>query len=262
MRECRPVTPMFIAQISDTHILAPASDRAEGSRRADNLRRCVADINRQKPDAVVHTGDIVQHGLAEEYEQARELLAPLEAPLYLIPGNRDDNETLRAVFSDRRYWPENGGFLHYTVEDHPIRLVALDSTAAGERKGVFCAQRQAWLQETLEGEADKPTLLMIHHPPFDLAEFYTGGYRRPEEAEALAAVVSRHPQVAQLLCGHVHRQSRQPWAGTVATTMTSVAVDVCKDLDRPDAKERPVYQLHALAAETGHSSQSRTVPDP
>ena len=253
--------PMIIAQISDTHILSPASDSDRGPRRAENLRRCVSDILRQKPDAVVHTGDITQHGLAEEYEQVREILAPIEAPVYLIPGNRDDNETLRAVFSDRAYWPENGGFLHYAVDDHPFRLVALDSTAAGERKGVFCEKRQAWLEKTLQGEAEKPTILFIHHPPFDLTDFYEGGYRRPEEREALAAVVSRHPQVEQLLCGHVHRQSRQPWAGTTATTMTSVAVDVCKDLDRPEAKERPVYQLHRLSIEGGHDSQARIVPD-
>ncbi len=67
---------MIIAQISDTHILARSSDRAEGRRRADNLRRCVADINRQQPDAVVHTGDIVQHGLPDVLRRLRWLRQP------------------------------------------------------------------------------------------------------------------------------------------------------------------------------------------
>ncbi len=53
---------MIIAQISDTHILARSSDQAVGASRADNLRRCVADINRQGVDVVVHTGDSVQDG--------------------------------------------------------------------------------------------------------------------------------------------------------------------------------------------------------
>ena len=118
--------PMIIAQISDTHILARSSDRAEGRRRADDLRRCVADINRQQPDAVVHTGDIVQHGRPEEYEHVREILAPLEAPIYVIPGNRDERGALRAAFSDHSYLPKVGDFLHYTVEDYSVRLVALD----------------------------------------------------------------------------------------------------------------------------------------
>jgi 3',5'-cyclic AMP phosphodiesterase CpdA len=250
---------MIIAQISDTHILARSSDRAEGRSRADDLRRCVADINRQQPDAVVHTGDIVQHGLPEEYEHVREILAPLKAPVYVIPGNRDERGALRAAFSDHSHLPENGDFLHYTVEDYPVRLVALDSTAAGERKGVYCARRQAWLHDVLDSARDKPTILLIHHPPFDIDDHYIGGYRRPQEAEALAAVVSQHSQVERLLCGHVHCPTHRRWAGTFATTMASVAVDVRKGVDTSKVKDRPIYQLHEMSGKAGLVSRARIV---
>ncbi len=252
---------MKIAQISDTHILARGADEARGPRRAENLRRCVADINRQRPDAVIHTGDTVQHGLPEEYEHLREILAPLEAPLYLIPGNRDRRDALREAFGDKAYLPRNGEFLHYTVDDHALRLVALDSTAPGERKGVYCRERQAWLDETLGRAPDRPTLLFIHHPPFDIDDHYIGGYRRPGEAEELAAVVSRHSQVLRLLCGHVHCPTRRSWAGTEATTMPSVAVDVRKGIDETEAKDRPIYLLHVLSEDGGLVSESRTVAD-
>ena len=241
---------MQIAQITDTHILARASEQPRGRSRAENLRLCVEDINRQRPDAVVHTGDMVQHGLPEEYEHLREILSLLEAPLYVIPGNRDEREALRAAFGDQAYLPKNGDFLHYTVEDHPLRLVALDSTAAGERKGVYCQQRQAWLDGVL-----------IHHPPFDIDDHYIGGYRRPGEAEDLAGVVSRHPQVLRLLCGHVHCPTERTWAGTRATTMASVAVDVRKGIDETQARERPIYQMHVLSDEAGLVSQARIVSD-
>jgi 3',5'-cyclic AMP phosphodiesterase CpdA len=62
---------MLIAQLSDTHILTPASDRTAAQLRSDCLRRCVADINQQRPDAVIFTGDTVQHGQPEEYAQLR-----------------------------------------------------------------------------------------------------------------------------------------------------------------------------------------------
>ena len=227
---------MIIAQISDTHILARSSDLDEGRRRADDLRRCVADINRQQPDAVVHTGDIVQHGLSEEYQHVREILAPLQAPIYVIPGNRDECGALRAAFGDHSYLPKDGDFLQYTVEDYSVRLVALDSTAA-----------------------DKPTILLIHHPPFDIGDHYVGGYRRPREAEQLAAVVGRHSQVERLLCGHVHWPTQRQWAGTVATTMASVAVDVRKGIDELRVKDRPMYQLHVMSEKNGLVSQARIV---
>lgn len=251
---------MIIAHISDTHILAPASDHPAARLRADSLRRCIADINRQQPDAVIFTGDTVQHGQPEEYAHLRELLAPLEAPLYLIPGNRDDNAALRSAFSDQSYLPEVGGFLHYAVDDHAVRLVAIDSTLPGERMGVLCPARQAWLDAVLSDRPNQPTLLFIHHPPFDIDDHYIGGYRRPEEASALAGVVSRRPQVKGLLCGHVHCVSERPWSGTVGCVMSSIAVDVRKDAGETEANA-PIYLLHNVSDEAGLVSRTRRVED-
>lgn len=240
-------------------MLAPGSDHPAAELRADCLRRCVADINLQQPDAVIFTGDTVQHGRSEEYTYLRELLAPLNAPLYMVPGNRDDKIALRAAFDDKAFLPGQGEFLQYVVEDYAVRLVALDSTAAGERKGVFCAARQAWLDEVLSEQPQWPTLLFIHHPPFDVGDHYVGGYRRPEDAAALEDIVSRHPQVVGLLCGHVHWPIERDWAGTVAHIMPSVAVDVRKGVDETEAREQPIYLLHRVSDETGLVSRARRV---
>jgi 3',5'-cyclic AMP phosphodiesterase CpdA len=252
---------VLIAQISDTHILSPDSDQPAGSLRADCLERCVADINRQAPAAVVFTGDTVQHGQPEEYARLRELLAPLESPVYLVPGNRDDKNQMRAAFADYPYLPKSGDFLHYVIEDYETRLVALDSTLSGERKGRFCEARQAWLQETLAGQPQRPTLLLIHHPPFDVGDHYVGGYRRSEEAAALEEIVGRHPQVIGLLCGHVHWPVERSWAGTEARIMPSVAVDVRKGVDEAAASGRPIYLLHHLSQGEGLVSHTRLTQD-
>jgi len=252
---------LLIAQISDSHILARTPDQPAAGLRADCLRRTVADINRQRPDAVVFTGDTVQHGAPEEYAVLRELLAPLDAPLYLVPGNRDEKSALRMAFSDLSCLPEAGPFLHYTVDEHPVRLVAVDSTSPGERKGVFCPSRQAWLDGVLLEQPQRRTILFIHHPPFDVGDHYVGGYRRPEEADALAEIVGRHPHVAGLLCGHVHWPVQIRWAGTEARITPSIAVDVRKGVDEAAAMGRPIYLLHRLSGDAGITSLPRTVED-
>ncbi len=244
---------MLVAQISDTHILVPESDHPAAELRADCLRRTVVDINRQNPDAVIFTGDTVQHGQPEEYARLRDLLAPLEKPLYLVPGNRDDKKELSAAFSDQAYMRATGEFLQYTVEDYDIRLVGIDSTLEAERKGRFCEERQAWLDATLSEQPDRATLLFIHHPPFDVGDHYVGGYRQPDEARA--------PQVTGLLCGHVHWPVEREWAGTEARIMPSIAVDVRKGIDEAEARERPIYLLHQLSGESGLISQARRVGD-
>ena len=99
--------------------------------------------------------------------------------------------------------------------------------------------------------------MFIHHPPFDIDDHYVGGYRRPEEAAALADIVSRHSQVEGLLCGHVHCSGQHHWAGTLASLMPSIAVDLRKGFDETEAQ--PVYMLHRLSDETGLVSEARRV---
>ena len=254
---------MIIAQISDTHILARSTHRLVGEQRADHLRRCVADINCQRPDIVVHTGDIVQDGLPEEYAHVRDIVAPLAMPLYLIPGNRDRRDTLRAAFDDHTYFPTNGEFLHYTVEDLDVRLVALDSIAAGkdagDNKGTLCSRRLEWLNDVLYQAPDRLTILLIPQPPFDVGDHYVDGYRQPQEANNLASLVRRHPQVVRLLCGHVHRSIQVPWADTVASITPSIAVDVRKGINGILAEDTPVYAMHITSADAGLISYSRPV---
>ncbi len=254
---------MIIAQISDTHILARSTHCPAGEKRAEHLRRCVADINRQRPDIVVHTGDIVQDGLLEEYAHVREIVAPLTMPLFFIPGNRDRRDTLRAAFSGHTYFPANDEFLHYTVESLDVRLVALDSIAAGEEtgdsKGTLCPRRLTWLDDTLSQTPDRQTILLIHQPPFDVGNHYVDGYRHAEEAAHLESLVRRHPQVVRLLCGHVHRSIQVPWADTVASITPSVAVDVRKGISGSLAEDTPVYTLHAMSVDAGMISYSRAV---
>lgn len=250
---------MLVAQISDTHILAPAPGQPAADLRAECLRLVVEDINARRPDAVIFTGDTTQHGRPDEYARLRELLAPLAAPLYLVPGNRDDNAAMRVAFSDHGRLPDAGAFLHYVVEDHDVRLVAIDSTAVGERKGVFCEQRQAWLDDVLGSRPDRPTLLFIHHPPFNVDDHYVGGYRRPAEARALAQIVRRHTQVVGLICGHVHWLVETEWAGRAARVMPSIAVDLRKGIDESRAGRRPIYLLHRVSGDGGIVSEQQMV---
>src|SRR5882724_4073230 len=119
---------MLLAQISDFHIGKAGSPIDIEYRTSEHLRRAVEHINRlePRPDAVLCTGDLVDEGSPEEYERLAALLAPLTAPFYIVPGNHDDRENLRAAFKDCDYLPAQS-FLQYTVDLGPLRLIALDT---------------------------------------------------------------------------------------------------------------------------------------
>ena len=83
---------MLLAHISDTHFRS----RGEKLYGFIDVNAANADVVsqlnalRERPDAVVVSGDIVNCGRPEEYQVARQILGSLNYPLYLIPGNHDD----------------------------------------------------------------------------------------------------------------------------------------------------------------------------
>src|SRR5438270_7111098 len=123
---------MIVIQLSDPHIVAPGELLYGRVDTAEFLARSVAEINRLDPlpDVAVMTGDLVDHGNPAEYEHLRRLLAPLAMPIFVIPGNHDAREPLRAEFAGDGYLPAHG-FLQFAIEDYPVRLVALDTLDPG-----------------------------------------------------------------------------------------------------------------------------------
>ena len=254
---------MIIAQIADTHLVAAnAADPMYGAR-TENLRVCIADINSldPRPDAVIHTGDMTQHGQAAEFAHARSLLDALEMPLYVTPGNRDGREGMARAFESQGYMPPNCTYLHYAVDAHPVRLVAVDSLADdGSAKGDFCEARLAALDDTLAEAPDKPTALFLHHPPFDVPSAPDPfAYQRRQAAADLAAVVFRYPQVVRIFTGHMHRPCAATVGGVAASTVPSVAVDRRYGHYAPTMVGRPVYQVHRFDGRWGFSSETRLV---
>src|SRR3954451_22943984 len=156
---------MMIAQISDPHIVAPGARLYDRVDTADFLTRAVGELNRLDPlpDIVVITGDLVDKGTPAEYDHLRRLLAPLAAPVFVIPGNHDSREALRAAFGGDGYLPRDG-FLQYQVEDWPVRLIALDTLIPGEGGGELCAERLLWLDRTPPPPPPPPAPGHIHYP--------------------------------------------------------------------------------------------------
>jgi 3',5'-cyclic-AMP phosphodiesterase len=240
---------MIIAQITDLHV-RPHGLRASGIVETNAmLDAAVANIAAlsPRPDVVLATGDLTDCGLPEEYAILKDTLARLPMPVYLVPGNHDRRENLRAAFADSAYLPKDGEFLHYTVEHHPIRFIGLDTVIPGAGHGEICPRRLDWIDARLAEQPERPTVVFMHHPPFTtgIAHMDAINCRGGEE---LGEVIACHPQVLRVLCGHHHRPIQTLWAGTIASVAPSTAHQVVLGLG-PDAPSRfnlepPAYHLH------------------
>ena len=248
--------PFLLAQVSDLHIKAAGRLSYRVVDTAEMLRACIGHLLGlpQRPDAVAFTGDLTDFGRPEENAVLRSLLAPLPMPVYLIPGNHDARDALRAAFPDHDYLFQSPEFVQYAIEEHPLRILAIDTVVPGEGRGELCDERLAWLDGKLAERPQSPTAVLMHHPPFTT---FIGHMDRQglTGAEELAGVIRRHPQVERLLCGHLHRPIETRFAGTIASTAPSpahqVVLDLAEDAASQFAMEPPGYQIHAFTPETG-----------
>lgn len=240
---------MLIAQISDLHI-RPRGQLAYGVSEtnlfAEHAIHALLRLD-PRPDCVLVTGDLTDCGLEEEYAIVAELLSRLPFPAYAVPGNHDRREPFRSAFAAAGYLPESGP-LNFAVRCGPVRIVGLDSLVTGESHGALVPETLRFLEETLAGSPDAPTLVMLHHPPFDTGIAHMDATRLLEGAAALERIVAANRHVRRVLCGHVHRSIQQVFGGTLCQIAPSVGHQVALDL-RPAGPscfvlEAPEFLLH------------------
>jgi 3',5'-cyclic AMP phosphodiesterase CpdA len=240
---------MLIAQITDMHIREPGTLAYRRVDTAAHLERCIAQVMRLDPlpDVVLVTGDLTDKGRPEEYRHLRTLLAPLTMPVYVIPGNHDERGALRDAFRDHDYLPQDGEFLHYAIDQYPLRLIGLDTVVPGLGGGMLCDERLRWLEARLAETPEKPTVIFMHHPPFKTG-IAIMDFIGLADADAFGEIVAKHPQVERILCGHLHRAIQARFRGTLASTCPGSAHQVELEL-RPNTAagfvmEPPGFQLH------------------
>lgn len=254
---------MLIAQISDTHV-RPQGQLYQGVADSNRmLGEAIAHLHGldRRPDLVLLTGDVVDQGHPDEYAMARALLAELTIPYLVIPGNHDHRERFRAAFADHAWLPASGP-LHYCVDRYPVRIVALDSTVPDAHHGAIDAAGLQWLHATLAADPARPTIVMLHHPPFASGIPYMDAYRLLAP-ERLAQVIQGFDHVELVLCGHVHRQMLRRWAGTVVCACPSTTTEIALRL-APQARPAsflapPACMLHLWDAAQGMVSHASTI---
>ena len=243
---------MLIAQITDLHLGFDPINPDEFNRcRLDAVLAALRDLS-PRPDLMLVTGDIANDGDdAQSYARYAEAIADLPFPVWPLMGNHDSRAPFLKQFPET---PSAGGFIQYAIEDHPLRILVLDTLEAGRHGGAFCETRAAWLAARLDEAPERPTLIALHHPPIA-----TGIGWLTEDPEAdwvarLRGVVAGRRNVVAMVAGHVHRQIVTGWAGTTLIVCSSTAPQVALDLaaidpDEPDGRamivaEPPAYALH------------------
>lgn len=234
------------ALLSDTHIAPDPEDRWGGFCPYRNLQEVIAQVAGARPDGVVITGDLARlNGGAAAYRNLKALLTPLvKRPVYLGLGNHDDRSDFLQVFGSSGAANPRVADKHVVVaEAGPVRLMILDTlgdvNAASGRLG---EPQCLWLQTALRTCDDKPTLLLLHHPPrSDLLDM-----------QRLLDIIGPQRKVKAIICGHLHKYEFDQVAGIYLIHLPATAFPIFGQpplgwVEANLTRDGGRFTLHALA---------------
>ncbi|MBE0414522.1 phosphodiesterase [Yoonia sp.] len=206
-----------ILQLSDAHIVpkgALVSGRLETSAALARLVGRITTIRDQigPIDAVLVSGDLSDDGSPESYVRFKSLLAPLDLPVHVIPGNHDNRTAMRHAFVD--LLPVSGP-LNWACRVGDITMIGLDTLVEGQGHGTLSGETLAFLETALAQANKTPVLLALHHPPFQSGMRFMDAIGLTNRA-AFRDVVAAYGGALRIVCGHIHTMMVAEIAGHIA----------------------------------------------
>ena len=174
-----------LAILSDIHV-------TPGNANEGKLREAVAEINATDVDAVMLTGDLTNEGSDEQLSNVKGIMDGIIHPLYVIPGNHENNWSQSACKTFNDLWGSDR--FVFTVDN----LVVVGMNCGPFMKmgdGHIKQEDLLWLDSTLTVMV-KPGMKVLsvnHYPILDDLDNY----------RAYVDILKKYPVITHQ-CGHYH----------------------------------------------------------
>lgn len=192
-----------VVQISDLHF---TGNDDKSNTASENLDRIIENINMTMPDdcIIIATGDLVTHPTENRYKSLAEKLSKLKSPVYIIPGNHDDNKMMDASMKGNNIY-------HDKVITHDNWcILLLNSSYPGKNLGSGRLSDEGIedLQRNLAKYAEKDIFLVIHHPPI---LFGADWFQQIclENRDLLNEIILQNNNIKLLAFGHAHTEFKE-----------------------------------------------------
>lgn len=194
------------ALFSDIHL---AGDTAQ-IQRGVNMAQHFGTVSREllalneSPAALFITGDCaLNSGEKEDYATVTKLLDPIRAqqiPIHVLMGNHDNRERFWEVLQEeksaRRPLTDKQVAIVPTPRANWFILDSLEKTLS--TPGYLGQEQLDWLGSSLDKNADKPALVLVHHNPG------LGANMGLKDTTAFLDVIRPRKQVKAYIFGHTH----------------------------------------------------------
>ncbi|MEI7474913.1 MAG: metallophosphoesterase [bacterium] len=200
------------------------------------LQDAINSANKIKDnDFIVFGGDTISNedGKYSELQTFLDLTETINSPYYLIFGDKEANtkedctknditsEFKRKIFTEenKTYWKSE------PVEN--VVLIGLDSSQTGKTEGYIDKEQLCWLENTLNDNKDKFTVILLHHLPKPLSEdLKTPDFKNFSitNDEEFTGLIAKYPQVKLIVNGNRYVNSVRKINNTLFVSVPSIAV--------------------------------------
>ena len=188
------MTKSFI-QISDSHI--DDDKLVMGVDSEANLSAIVSNISKHYYDALLISGDLAHNGTLLSYQKLRKILNPIEAKIYVLPGNHDDLSNLSQIFNQ-------SSLCNFIIGCWEV--ITIDSVQVGKVSGRLNDKQLHSLSQQISSSSAKYIALCLHHPPIPMQSSWDDDMSL-ENPEDLFAVIDQFDNIKAIMWGHAHQCS-------------------------------------------------------
>lgn len=184
-----------LVQITDCHLLQSADGYYQRVQPAKHLAAIILQLQTEQPDAVILTGDLTQDHSEASYQLLAELMQGLTCPVFITPGNHDDETMLRQLCVASPFCIEQ------SLQLNGWQLLLLN-TKGPSPAGVFPASQRQWLVQQCRDSTEANIWLFCHHHPAPLNCFIDK--HAQQDGAALWQSIKAEPRIRGIAHGHAH----------------------------------------------------------
>lgn len=192
---------IHVVQMTDIHLFADPGGRLYDINTRDTLRAVVqhAKVGLPPIDTLLVTGDLVHDESEAGYQALRDLVQPLNAQDFYLPGNHDDPDIMQRVLPNAT----QDGLVY--VERGPWLIILLDSSVRGRVEGNLSQPTMKKLMALLASNAQKHVLIALHHHVIDVKSRWLDALNLRNNTDFLS-VLKDFPNVRLVVNGHIHQE--------------------------------------------------------
>lgn len=168
-------------------------------------------------DAVIVAGDIVENGLAEEYQLVYDGLSGLGCRYILNAGNHDirlrlynQSKERFCAFSNALNNDESMNSFYFSEVVNGYRFIVMGSEKSTFEEAYFSDDQLKWLDDELKKDETKPTFV-IFHQPLKFTHGLPDTWNSPidsagsvgDQSDQVKDILTKHRNVI-LITGHLH----------------------------------------------------------